>query len=199
MARQIILASSSQIRAELLRNAGIEVDILPARIDEEMIRLSLQADGAGPRDVADALAEAKALKISRKHPDALVLGCDQVAEVDRVILSKPDTPDEAITQLSSLSGQTHRLLSAAVICHEGKPIWRHVGTVRLTMRDLSPDYVSDYVARNWDSIRWAVGAYKLEEEGVRLFQRIEGDYFNVLGLPLMELISFLIMRKDLKI
>lgn len=199
MARQIILASASEIRAQLLRNAGIEVDIIPARVDEEMIRASLEADGAGPREVADALAEAKALKISRKNPDALVLGCDQVAEVDRKILSKPESPEEAVAQLTRLSGQTHRLLSAAVICHEGKPIWRHVGTVRLTMRELSPDYVADYVTRNWDSIRWAVGAYKLEEEGVRLFARIEGDYFNVLGLPLMELISYLIMRKDLKI
>lgn len=199
MARQIILASASEIRAQLLKNAGIDVKVMPARVDEEMIRRALEADGAGPRDVSDALAESKALKISRKNPDALVLGCDQVAEVEREILAKPESPDEAIAQLARLSGQTHRLLSAAVICHEGKPIWRHVGTVRLTMRELSPDYVADYVQRNWDSIRWAVGAYKLEEEGVRLFSRIEGDYFNVLGLPLMELISYLIMRKDLKI
>lgn len=199
MARQIILASASEIRAQLLKNAGIDVKVMPARVDEEMIRRALESDGAGPRDVSDALAESKALKISRKNPDALVLGCDQVAEVEREILAKPESPDEAIAQLARLSGQTHRLLSAAVICHEGKPIWRHVGTVRLTMRELSPDYVADYVQRNWDSIRWAVGAYKLEEEGVRLFSRIEGDYFNVLGLPLMELISYLIMRKDLKI
>ncbi len=167
-----------------------------------MIRGALEAEGTGPRDVADALAEAKALKISQKNPDALVLGCDQVAEIDRQILSKPESPEEAIAQLTRLSGQTHRLLSAAVICHQGKPpLWRHVGTVRLTMRELSLGYVTDYVIRNWDSIRWAVGgAYKLEEEGVRLFARIEGDYFNVLGLPpLMELISYLIMRKDLKI
>ncbi len=199
MAHQIILASASEIRAELLRNAGIEVVVHPARIDEEMIRQSLQAEGAGPREVADALAEAKALKLSRKYPEALVLGCDQVAELDRDILSKPDTPDTAQAQLTRLSGKTHRLLSVAVICHEGKPIWRHVGTVRLTMRDLSSDYIAEYVTRNWDSIRWAVGAYKLEEEGVRLFSHIEGDYFTVLGLPLMELISYLIIRKELKI
>ncbi|WP_300518458.1 Maf family protein [Aliiroseovarius sp.] len=199
MAQQIILASASEIRAQLLKNAGIAVEVKPARVDEEMIRRALEADGAGPRDVADALAEAKALKISRKTPVSLVLGCDQVADVDRDILSKPESPEEAIAQLTRLSGQTHRLLSAAVICHDGKPIWRHVGTVRLTMRELSPGYVTDYVHRNWDSIRWAVGAYKLEEEGIRLFSRIDGDYFNVLGLPLMEIISYLITRKDLKI
>lgn len=199
MASSLVLASSSEIRATLLRNAGIEVAIEPARIDEEMIRHSLEAEGAHPRDVADALAEAKALKISRKNTDELVLGCDQVAEVDRQILSKPESPEQAVEQLTRLSGQTHRLLSAAVICQGVKPIWRHVGVVRLTMRELSPTYVQDYVLRNWDSIRWSVGAYKLEEEGVRLFSKIEGDYFTVLGLPLMELTSYLIMRKDLKI
>lgn len=199
MASSLVLASSSEIRATLLRNAGIEVAIEPARIDEEMIRHSLEAEGAHPRDVADALAEVKSLKISRKNPDALVLGCDQVAEVDRQILSKPESPEQAVEQLTRLSGQTHRLLSAAVICQGVKPIWRHVGVVRLTMRELSPTYVQDYVSRNWDSIRWSVGAYKLEEEGVRLFSKIEGDYFTVLGLPLMELTSYLIMRKDLKI
>ncbi|MCI2400069.1 Maf family nucleotide pyrophosphatase [Aliiroseovarius subalbicans] len=199
MGRKITLASASEIRADLLRNAGISIDVIPARIDEEMIRASLEADGAGPRDIADALAEFKARKISEKHPDALVLGCDQVAEVNGEILAKPGGPEQAVTQLRLLSGQTHRLLSAAVLFEGGKPIWRHVGIVRLKMRELSDGYIDDYVARNWDSVRWAVGAYKLEEEGVRLFSRIEGDYFNVLGLPLTELISYLIVRKELEI
>ncbi len=199
MGRKITLASGSEIRAQLLQNAGVEFDVIPARIDEDMIRQSLEAEGASPRDVADALAEFKARKVSDRAPGALVLGCDQVAEVGGEILSKPDSPQEAIAQLTHLSGQTHRLLSAAVLCEDGKPIWRHVGTVRLKMRDLSNDYIDDYVARNWDSIRWSVGAYKLEEEGVRLFSRIEGDYFNVLGLPLTELLSYLITRKELDI
>ncbi|MEJ2022899.1 MAG: Maf family protein, partial [Maritimibacter sp.] len=98
-----------------------------------------------------------------------------------------------------LSGQTHKLLSAAVLYEAGEPIWRHVGVVRLTMHQLSESYVEDYVSRNWDSIRHAVGAYKLEEEGVRLFSRIEGDYFNVLGLPLTELLSYLITRGEVRI
>jgi septum formation protein len=199
MTASLILASASQIRADLLRNAGVGFDIIPARIDEEMIRASLEAEGASPRDLADALAEFKARKISEKHLGSLVLGCDQVAELGGEVLSKPKDPLEARAQLSAMSGKVHRLLSAAVLYEDGKPIWRHVGMVRLKMRDLSSGYIGDYVDRNWDSIRHSVGAYKLEEEGVRLFAKVDGDYFNVLGLPLTELLSYLIIRGDLKI
>lgn len=198
MVSTLILASSSEIRAQLLRNAAVSIDVQPARIDEEMIRASLEAEGASPRDLADALAEFKARKISEKNPGRLVLGCDQVAELGGDVLSKPRDQAEAIAQLSAMSGKTHRLLSAAVLYEDGKPVWRHVGVVRLRMRDLSATYVEDYVGRNWDSIRHAVGAYKLEEEGVRLFVKVDGDYFNVLGLPLSELLSYLILRGDLE-
>lgn len=198
MVSTLILASSSEIRAQLLRNAAVSIDVQPARIDEEMIRASLEAEGASPRDLADALAEFKARKISEKNPGRLVLGCDQVAELGGDVLSKPRDQAEAIAQLSAMSGKTHRLLSAAVLYEDGKPVWRHVGVVRLRMRELSATYVEDYVGRNWDSIRHAVGAYKLEEEGVRLFVKVDGDYFNVLGLPLSELLSYLILRGDLE-
>lgn len=197
MSKRLILASGSEIRAELLRNAGVAVDIVPARIDEEAIRAALEAEAATPRDVADTLAELKAQRIAAKHPDALVIGCDQVLAFGQNILSKPETPEIALAQLKSLRGQKHQLLSAAVIYGEGKPLWRHVGVVRLHMRDASDAYLADYVARNWNSIRHSVGAYKLEEEGVRLFTRIEGDYFNVLGLPLLELLSYLTLRGTL--
>jgi septum formation protein len=197
MSERLILASGSEIRARLLRNAGVAVDIVPARIDEEAIRAALEAEAATPRDVADTLAELKAQRIAAKHPDALVIGCDQVLALGQDILSKPETPEIALAQLKSLRGQKHQLLSAAVIYGEGKPLWRHVGVVRLHMRDASDTYLEDYVARNWDSIRHSVGAYKLEEEGVRLFTRIEGDYFNVLGLPLLELLSYLTLRGTL--
>jgi septum formation protein len=112
-------------------------------------------------------------------------------------LSKPPTPEDALEQLKAMRGDRHTLLSAAVICEDGKPIWRHVGVVRLRMHENSDDYLEDYVGRNWESIRHAVGAYKLEEEGVRLFSRIDGDYFTVLGLPLLELLSYLGLRGDL--
>ena len=193
----LILASGSEIRAQLLRNAGVPFNIEIARVDEQMIKESLLAEGASPRDIADALAESKARKVASKHPDAMVLGCDQVLDFQGALLSKPDSPDQAISQIKSMRGERHSLLSAAVIYNEGKPIWRHVGQVRLRMRHASDSYIQDYVTRNWDSIRHSVGGYKLEEEGVRLFHSIEGDYFNVLGMPLLELLAFLTLRGEI--
>ena len=197
MSDAIILASGSEIRAQLLRNVGLEFDVSVARIDEDAVRASLQVEQASPRDIADTLAELKAQKTAAKYPEALVIGCDQILSLGQQIFAKPQSPDDALTQLRSLRGQKHQLLSAAVIYGEGKPLWRYVGVVRLHMRDASDDYLADYVDRNWDSIRHSVGAYKLEEEGVRLFTRIEGDYFNVLGLPLLELLSYLTLRGTL--
>lgn len=192
--RPLLLASASEIRATLLRNAGVAVQALPARIDEDSIRAALAAEQATPRDIADALAEMKARKIADRHPQALVLGCDQVLEFRHSTWSKPETPAQALAQLSALRGQTHKLLSAAVLYDGGKPVWRHVAEVRLTMRDTSDTYLSEYVTRNWHSIRHAVGAYKLEEEGSRLFTEIQGDYFTVLGLPLLPLLNYLAQR-----
>ena len=196
--RQIILASGSDIRATLLRNAGVVFDVVPARVDEEALRDAMLAEDAGARDIADALAEMKAQKISAKHPEALVIGCDQVLNLQGQLLTKPDSPETARTQLIAMRGKRHELLSAAVICENGKPVWRHVGVVRLLMRQFSDAYLDDYIARNWDSIRHSVGAYKLEEEGVRLFSQVQGDYFTVLGLPLLELLSYLTLRGDLE-
>jgi len=190
----LILASGSDIRAQMLHNARVDFDILVPRVDELAMKNALLAEHAPPRDIADALAEMKARRISEKQPDALVIGCDQVLDFKGSLLSKPQSPDQALEQLTNMRGKRHKLLSAAVICQAGQPVWRHVGQVRLTMRDASDAYLAAYVARNWDSIRHAVGAYKLEEEGVRLFSTIDGDYFNVLGMPLLELLNFLTLR-----
>jgi septum formation protein len=191
MVKPLILASSSETRLRLLRAAGLDVVAQNPRIDEVAIRAALEADRATPRDIADALAEMKARKIADKHPEALVIGCDQVLEFRHQVWGKPETPDDAIAQLSAFRGKSHKLLSAIVLYDAGKPIWRHVGEVRLTMREISDDWLRGYVARNWDSIRHSVGGYKLEEEGIRLFSAIEGDYFTILGLPLLPLLGYL--------
>jgi septum formation protein len=198
MARQIVLASGSAIRGQMLSNAGIAFEAIVPRVDEEMIKIALQAEKATPRDIADALAETKARKIGGKHPDKLVIGCDQVLDFDGQILSKPQTPEEAKEQLKVLRGKRHSLLSAVVVYHELEPLWRHVGQVRLYMRDISDSYLNEYVDRNWPSLQSSVGGYKLEEEGARLFSRIEGDYFTILGLPLIEMINYLTASGDLK-
>lgn len=196
MAR-LILASGSAIRATLLARAGIPAEVVLPRVDEAAARDALLAEGAGPRDLADALAELKALRVSARAPDALVLGCDQVLDLDGDCLSKPRDLAEARAQLARMSGRRHRLLSAAVVCQAGAPLWRHVGEVWLTMHSLSDSYVDDYVERNWEDIRHAVGCYKLEEEGARLFARIDGGYFDVLGLPLLEFLDWLALRGEI--
>lgn len=191
MSAPLILASSSSVRLKLLQSAGIQVSAHPARIDEDAIRRSLQAGLAKPDDIADTLAELKARKLAEKNPTSLVLGCDQVLAIGSEILNKPETVEEAESQISRLQGQTHQLLSAVVLYDDNKPIWRHMGVARMTMRTLSQDYLTAYLSRNWPDIATSVGGYKLESEGVRLFSRIEGDYFTILGLPLLPLLGYL--------
>jgi len=197
MAR-FVLASGSAIRSQLLHQANLPHEAVSPRIDEAMVKQAMCAEKAPPRDIADALAEMKARKISEKQPDALVLGCDQVLDFKGELLSKPIDQADAIEQLTRLQNNRHMLLSAAVLYENAQPVWRHIAHVRLHMRSLSHRYIEGYVARNWDSIRHSVGCYKLEEEGVRLFTRIEGDYFAVLGLPLLELLSYLAVRGEIE-
>lgn len=189
--RPLLLASASPIRLQLLAAAGLAVTALPARIDETAIRRALEAEKAMPRDIADALAEMKARKLADRHPTALVLGCDQVLAFHKSILGKPQTLSEARTQLIALRGHTHVLLSAAVLYDAGRPIWRHVSEARLAMRDFSDSYLDAYLSRNWPAVSGSVGAYMLESEGVRLFSSITGDYFTILGLPLLPLLAYL--------
>jgi septum formation protein len=191
---QLVLASGSSTRAAMLRAAGLEFEVVVPRVDEETFKASLLAEGASARDVADALAEMKAARISGRRPEAFVLGCDQTLSCDGEMFSKPATMEDARAQLRSLMGRTHRLHSAAVIYQHEQPVWREVTEARLTMGRMSEAWLDGYLARNWEAVRHSVGAYRIEEEGVRLFTRIEGDHFTILGLPLLPLLSFLTLR-----
>lgn len=187
----LILASTSETRSRLLASAGVAHETIPPRVDEATIKAAMLEDGASHRDIADALAEAKARKVSGKAPGRIVIGCDQVLSHDGRLVSKPENRDEAAAELRRLRGARHELLTGAVACRDGAPLWRHVAVVRLSMREFSDAYLEDYLDRNWESLRHSVGGYRLEEEGLRLFRAVEGDYFATLGLPMIPLLSWL--------
>lgn len=189
-----LLASTSAIRLALLENAGLSVTALPARIDETALRQSLEGDNASARDIADTLAELKARKIADRYPTALVLGCDQVLAHHGQIFAKPTSCDDARSQLQRLRNSQHQLHSAIVLYHQSQPIWRHIDTATLTMHNFSDSFLEAYLSRNWPAVSYSVGAYQLEHEGVRLFSSVQGDYFTILGLPLLPLLSYLSQR-----
>ncbi len=189
----LILASGSPTRLQLLRSAGVPVTAEAPRLDEAAIRASLAAEDATPRDMADTLAEMKALRVATRHPQAVVLGADQVLDIDGEALGKPADRGELRAQLHRLRGRRHRLHSAVVIVADGVAQWRLVGEARLTMRDLSDAWIEAYLDRNPD-LGGSVGGYLLEGEGLRLFAAVDGDYFTILGLPLLPLLGYLEQR-----
>ena len=187
----LVLASASSSRARLLQHAGVPFEVHPARVDEDSVKESMLADGAQGRAIADALAELKACQVSNARPDALVLGADQVLVCDGELFSKAETIDDAAAQLRSLRGKPHLLLTAAVLAKDGTAIWRHVDISTLWMREFSDAFLEAYLAAEGDGLLGSVGCYRLEATGVQLFERIEGDYFSILGLPLVPLLAAL--------
>lgn len=187
----LVLASASAARAAMLRNAGLDFEIRPARVDEDEIKLSLQAEGASARQAAEMLAELKAQRAGRDDADSFIIAADQMLVCDRIWYDKPDDMAQAREQLLSLRGKTHELTSAVVLARGGSIIWRHIDTAKLTMRDFSDGFLDAYLAQAGDKVLHSVGCYQLEGLGAQLFGRIQGDVFTILGMPLLPLLDIL--------
>jgi len=191
MSRPLILASASKSRAALLRAAGIAVEIVPAHADEEAVKNALKAEGATAAQCAETLAELKAVQVSQRHDNALVIGADQMLECEGVWFDKPADMAGARNHLVNLRGKTHVLPTAVCVALNGARIWHHVATPRLTVRAYSDAFMADYLKSAGPAVLSSVGAYQLEGLGAQLFSKIEGDFFTILGLPLLPLLAFL--------
>ncbi|MGB0659459.1 MAG: Maf family protein [Mangrovicoccus sp.] len=191
MSDRIILASNSKIRQQILRRAGIEFDVHRVSLDEVAVRQALLAEKAKPRDMADTLAEMKAHIASTRWPGRVTLGCDQVLEFKGEAIGKAANLGKLQSQLMELQGESHMLHSAIVAVKDGQPIWRFMGKATLHMRQMSDEWIADYLRRNGLSLTESVGGYKIEEEGIRLFDRVDGDFFTIQGLPIVPLITWL--------
>lgn len=189
MPGRIILASQSAIRRSLLSGAGVDFTADSARIDERAVEAALAGSGATPAELAEVLAVAKAEEVSARHPQALVIGCDQTLSLDGVVLHKCTDMEAARRRLLQLSGQTHELNSAVAIARGGQTLWRATEIARMTMRPLTPEFVGRHLARAGDKVLGSVGAYQIEAEGVQLFEAIDGDFFTIAGLPLLPLLD----------
>ncbi|MBO9557207.1 MAG: Maf family protein [Caulobacter sp.] len=186
----VTLASTSATRQAILRNAGVAFTAVSPGVDEDAAKAGLLAEGAAPRDIADALAELKAFKVSTKRP-GLVIGSDQTLDLDGQLFDKVDTVEAARERLLQLRGKIHKLHSAVVVARDGRPIWRVVETPRLSVRNFSDAWLDGYLERNAPDVLSSVGCYFLEGEGVQMFDRVDGDYFAILGLPVVGLFDFL--------
>ncbi|HVJ01806.1 MAG TPA: nucleoside triphosphate pyrophosphatase [Sphingomonas sp.] len=194
----LVLASQSASRRAMLDAAGVPHEAVAAQVDEASAKESLLAEGIRPRDLADALAELKALKVSKMVPQALVLGGDSlVALDDGSLLDKPESREQAGEHLRRMSGKTHDIYSAAVIAEQGRPVWRHVDRARLHVRPLSEEFIESYLDREWPAIAGCVGCFRIEGPGVQLFSRTEGSHFTILGMPLLPILDYLRVRKVL--
>lgn len=186
---KIILASASPFRKALLANAGVPFTAVPADVDERAIEAPLEDSGTTPEEVALILAEAKAINVSESHPGALVIGCDQTLSLEGRIFHKPRDKEDARRHLLDLSGKTHQLNSAVVLVRDGEVLWSDVPVALLTMRKLDPGFIGRHLAAVGEKALGSVGAYQVEGQGIQLFEKIDGDYFTIVGLPLLPLLE----------
>jgi len=189
---QIVLASGSGVRTRLLKNAGLIFDVIPSTVDEDVLKRAQQ--DASVEDLAMILARAKAAEVAAKYPEALTIGADQILECDGKRFDKPKDRAEAASHLRMFRGRAHRLITACVVYRGGEEIWRHTSIPKLSMWAFDDAFIDTYLTEAGDGVLTSVGAYQLEGLGVHLFERIEGDYFSILGLPLLPLLSFLRLK-----
>lgn len=190
---RLILASGSQIRKQIMDQAGLEFDVISKPVDESAIKIAMQAEGAHPRHIADALAEAKSRRVSLLEP-GFVIGADQIMVMDKKMFDKPKDLSEARQRLELMRGKMHSLIGAIVVCENGQPVWRHIAETKLYVRDFSDAFLDDYLETEKDSVCHSVGAYRFEGLGAQLFSKVEGDFFSILGLSLLPLLDYLRVR-----
>lgn len=191
MSQTVVLASQSAARRRLLEAAGLALVVDSPRVDEAAVKESLRAEGAPPEAAAESLAELKALKVSARHPGALVVGADQLLVCEEEWFDKPADRAAAAAQLARLAGRQHRLVTSVVVARDGQRLWHHCEAPRLTLRRLSPAFIDWYLEQAGEAVLASVGAYQLEGLGVQLMARVEGDHFAIQGLPLLPLLDFL--------
>ena len=186
----IILASGSAIRRKIMSDAGIEFEVITRPVDEDAIKTAMLSKKAVLKDIADALAEAKSMRVSRQV-SGLVIGADQIMVMDDTLYDKPKDMNEARSRLLEMRGKTHFLIGAVVISENGSPVWRHLAKTKLTMRDFSENFLDEYLEIEGETILQSVGAYRFEGRGAQLFSKVEGDFFSILGLSLLPVMDYL--------
>lgn len=194
MSLRCILASQSLSRRAMLDAAGLVYEAIPAHVDEAAVKTALVEERQSVRAIADALAELKAVRLSAVHPGALVIGSDSMVSVDGALFDKPDSRDAAAAHLRAFSGRTMTLTSAVIVAEGGVPVWRFVDQAELSVRRLSDDFITAYLDQEWPAIASCVGCFRIEAAGIQLFDRIDGDHFTILGMPLLPLLAYLRLR-----
>ena len=193
MSARLILASGSAIRRQILDGAGLDYEVITRPVDEAAIKDAMLAENSRLRDIADALAEAKAMRVSRQEA-GLVIGADQIMVMGGQLFDKPKSMEDARARLISMRGEKHELIGAVVICENGAPVWRHMCKTKLWVRDFSDDFLDWYIETEGEALMKSVGAYRFEGPGSQLFEKVEGDFFAILGLDLLPVLDFLRRR-----